>query len=69
LFAGGGVQGGTVVGASDRQGAYPKESKQTPENLAATIYDALGIDSHAAWKNSNGRPYHIYHADPIEGLM
>jgi uncharacterized protein (DUF1501 family) len=69
LFAGGGVQGGTVVGASDRQGAYPKEAKQTPENFAATIYDSLGIDSHATWKDGNGRPYHVYHADPIEGLM
>lgn len=68
FFAGGGVQGGNVVGASDRHGGYPKEAKQTPENLAATIYDALGIDPHAAWQDGNGRPYHVYHADPITGL-
>ncbi|MBM82643.1 MAG: hypothetical protein CMJ78_18935 [Planctomycetaceae bacterium] len=69
FFAGGGVRGGNVIGASDRHGGYPKEAKQTPENLAASIYDALGIDAHAAWKDSNGRPYHVYHAEPIEGLV
>jgi hypothetical protein len=69
FFAGGGVQGGAVVGKSDRHGGYPKESKQTPENLAATIYDALGIDPHAVWKDGAGRPYHAYHADPVSGLI
>lgn len=69
FFAGGGVQGGAVVGKSDRHGGYPKELKQTPENLAATIYDALGIDPHAVWKDGAGRPYHAYHADPISGLI
>ena len=69
FFAGGGVQGGAVVGQSDRHGGYPKEAKQTPENLAATIYDTLGIDPHAAWKDDAGRPYHVYHADPIAGLI
>ena len=69
FFAGGGMQGGAVVGQSDRHGGYPKEAKQTPENLAATIYDTLGIDPHAAWKDDAGRPYHVYHADPIAGLI
>ena len=69
FFAGGGVQGGNVVGASDRHGGYPKEARQTPENLAATIYDALGIDPHAAWHDGNDRPWHVYHADPIAGLI
>ncbi len=69
FFAGGGVRGGNVVGASDRHGGYPKEARQTPENLAATIYDALGIDPHAAWHDGNDRPWHVYHADPIAGLV
>lgn len=69
LFSGGGVQGGAVVGQSDRHGGYPKEAKQTPENLAATIYNALGIDPHAVWQDGAGRPYHVYHADPIAGLI
>src|SRR6185436_14804191 len=43
LFAGGGVRGGTVIGATDKIAAYPARDRQTPENLAATIYRTLGI--------------------------
>ena len=43
LFAGGGVCGGNVIGASDPIGAEPVDAKQTTENFAATIYRALGI--------------------------
>ena len=69
FFAGGGVRGGSVIGASDRSGGYPKEDRQTPENLAASIYQALGIPHNAAWKDNSNRPYHVYHAAPIEGLL
>jgi Protein of unknown function (DUF1501) len=69
FFAGGGVRGGSVIGASDRLGAFPQTAKQTPENLAATIYQALGIDRHALWHDATDRPFHVYHADPIAGLM
>lgn len=68
-FAGGGVRGGTVIGASDRNGAYPTADLQTPENFAATIYHALGIPREALWHDPTGRPYHVYQADPIEGLF
>lgn len=68
FFAGGGVRGGTVIGESDRNGAFPRIAKQTPENMAATIYQALGIDRHAAWLDATNRPFHVYHAEPIEGL-
>ena len=69
LFAGGGVRGGTVIGASDRMGAYPVVDRQTPENLSATIYRALGIPRAATWREVNGRPHEIYRDDPIPGLM
>ncbi len=69
FLAGGGVRGGTVVGSSDRIGGFPLDDKQTPENLAASIYHALGIDRDAVWKDNNGRPYHVYHAAPIAGLV
>jgi hypothetical protein len=69
FFAGGGVRGGSVVGASDRLGAFPQTARQTPENLAATIYQALGIDRHAQWDDATGRPFAVYHAEPIAGLM
>lgn len=69
FFAGGGIRGGTVVGSSDRLGAYPASSPQTPENMAATIYHALGIPATAMWQDTVGRPYHVYHGQPIAGLF
>ena len=69
LLAGGGVQGGRVIGASDRLGADPIADLQTPENLAATMYDALGIARNSTWIDVDGRPHQLYHALPIAGLM
>jgi len=69
FFAGGGVKGGTVVGTSDRIGGHPKDDPQTPENMAATIYNALGIPATAQWRDAEERPHHVYHGEPIRGLM
>ena len=44
LLAGAGVQGGTTYGRSDRTAAHPIDSPVSPEDLAATIYWALGIN-------------------------
>jgi len=68
FFAGGGVRGGTVIGESDAMGGYPQSDPQTPENMAATIYSALGLPRTLAWKDGLERPHQIYHADPIHGL-
>jgi hypothetical protein len=68
-FAGGGVRGGTVVGASDVNGAFPVSEPQSPENFAATIYHALGIPEDAQWHDLTGRPHQVYQAEPIRGLM
>ena len=69
FVAGGGTKAGVVVGASDKNGAFPADSPQQPENLAATIYHALGIPATAAWKDELDRPHHIYHGDPIAALI
>lgn len=69
LLAGAGIRGGTVVGSTDRSGAFVASDPQSPENFAATIYDALGIPSDANWYDMTKRPYHIYQADPISGLV
>jgi hypothetical protein len=68
LFAGGGVRGGNIVGASDRTGAEVTHDIQKPENFAATIYDALGIPRTARWQDIDGRFHPIYMAKRIEGL-
>jgi uncharacterized protein (DUF1501 family) len=69
LFAGGGVQGGRVVGASDKLGARPAADPQTPDNLAATIYRALGIPRSAVWRDTGARPHAFYTGEPIGGLF
>jgi len=65
FLAGGGIRGGQVIGSTDRTGGHPSSVPQTPENLAATIYDALGISRTAAWYDQQERPHHIYDAEPI----
>jgi hypothetical protein len=68
FLAGGGVRGGQVIGASDRTGGYPDADGQTPENMAATIYQALGIPRQAAWRDDQDQPHALYSGEPIPGL-
>jgi hypothetical protein len=68
FLAGGGVRGGTVVGSTDKNGAFPAIDPQTPENLAATIYSALGIPKSTMWRDAEGRPHHVYYGEAIRGL-
>ena len=68
FFAGGGVRGGTVIGSTDKIGGYPASQRQTPENMAATIYNALGLPDTVAWYDEVNRPHHMYYGDPISGL-
>ncbi len=69
FFAGGGIRGGTVIGASDKIGGYPALEPQKPENMAATIYQSLGIPKTAMWQDALERPHHVYYGEPIGGLM
>ena len=69
LFAGGGVRGGTIIGATDKIAAEPIAERQTIENLAATVLSTLGIPREAQWIDIDGRPHEVFRADPIWGLM
>ena len=69
FFAGGGIGGGNVVGATDSMGAYPDSDTQTPENFAATIYHALGIPQKHHWHDPVDRPHPVYHGAPIHSLF
>lgn len=69
FFAGGGVRGGTVVGSSDKIGAFPASQPCRPENMAATIYRSLGIPATAVFHDALERPHQIYGGEPITGLM
>jgi hypothetical protein len=69
FFAGGGIRGGRVIGSSDKIGGHPASDPQTPENMAATIYHSLGIPATAMWQDTLERPHHVYHGEPIAGLL
>jgi hypothetical protein len=56
-FAGGGVQGGRVIGSSDREGALPQDNPKLPHDVLATIYSHLGVDMQAHYTDSSGRPH------------
>ncbi len=47
LWAGGGVQGGRVIGESDRIGGEPISERITPAMVGTTILEAAGLDAQA----------------------
>lgn len=68
LLAGGGVQGGSTWGSSDAQGAYVKDSPVTPDDFAATILHAFGLESETAIPDLAGRPVRVTTGQPITAL-
>lgn len=58
-FAGGGVKGGQVVGASDPIGAVPEDRPTEPPEIVATIFHAMGIDLKEHIPGPGGRPFPI----------
>lgn len=56
-FAGGGVQGGRVVGRSDPIGGVPAERPVEPSEIAATIYRSLGLDLETKLPGPQNRPF------------
>ena len=56
LVAGGGIQGGRIVGSTDRLGEFPKDRPITPGDLHATIYKVLGVDPTTHFLDRSGRP-------------
>jgi Protein of unknown function (DUF1501) len=59
VLAGANIPGGKVYGKSDKDAAYPIDNPLSPEDLAATIYHALGIDPELRIHNSENRPTQI----------
>ena len=55
LLAGGGVQGGQIYGASDKIAAYPVGKPVLPEDVAQTVYHALGIEDQMGHEEPDGR--------------
>ena len=58
-FAGGGFKRGLIYGASDATGAEPESNPLTVENMAATVFNQLGIRPTKHLSAPGGRPVMI----------
>ncbi len=69
VLAGGGIQGGQVYGASDKQAAYPTQNPVSPEDFIATIHRAMGIANDAEFYDQQRRPHRVCDGTPLVGLF
>jgi hypothetical protein len=71
VFAGGGVQGGRIVGESDEIGGTPKSRPTTPAEVAATVFHSLGIDLETLLPGPQDRPIRVvdHGVEPIMELF
>jgi hypothetical protein len=70
LLGGGGLKGGQLVGASEPRGGKVAERPVSPNDLLATIYQALGISLETHYEDASGRPVSIVGpGKPIHELL
>jgi hypothetical protein len=69
VLAGGGVQGGSVVGSSDAIGGYPRERPVHISDLAATIYHVLGVDPRSQVQDIEGQRRSLCDGNPVRELF
>jgi hypothetical protein len=70
VFAGAGIRGGTVCGASDAHAAYVKDRPVSTSDICATIYQCLGIDPAMPVHDHGGRPVPVAHGgQPIQEIL
>ena len=68
--AGGGIRGGRVIGASDSIGGEPADNPKAPQDVLATMYRHLGIDTTAQYEDHTGRPHPMLASGtPIDELF
>jgi len=67
-IGGGGIQGGRVWGASDKDGMFVKDNPVEAPDLIATIFDKLGIDLHREFVSNIGRPIKLTQGKPLTFL-
>jgi Protein of unknown function (DUF1501) len=71
IFAGGGIRGGQVIGASDAIGGTPKDRPVSPAEFAATVYHLMGLDLETFLPAQLGRivPLVDGNANPVKELI
>ena len=69
VFAGGGVKGGRVIGASDAIASEPKSRPVHASDIPATIFHALGIGADATIPGPDGNPVPAYTGRAVHELF
>jgi hypothetical protein len=68
-LAGAGISGGQVLGASDKNGAYPATDPIRPHDLTATLFHLLGIDPNGVFLDKSNRPHPLTRGEPWHRLL
>jgi hypothetical protein len=68
-LAGGGMRGGQVYGASDKQGGQPKDGLVRPQDLTATILHCLGHEPNTEIHDPLGRPAPLTRGDVVRHIL
>ncbi|TMQ34104.1 MAG: DUF1501 domain-containing protein, partial [Planctomycetota bacterium] len=55
--------------ASDKTGSEPKDRPVTPDQVAASVYQGLGIDLNTRLPGPENRPMPIVEAEPVHELF
>jgi hypothetical protein len=58
-MGGGGVKVGQVVGSTNKLGEFVIDGNVTPQDIAATIYTALGVPLNTWFRTQDGRPVEL----------
>lgn len=70
MMAGGSVNGGQVIGATDDKAQGPVDDGFTPDDLAASFFLNIGIDPKTEFEANVGRPITLIRdGEPIPGLV
>ena len=70
LVSGGGMRMGQVIGSTNSRGEMPQDRQLDPNDLLATIYRYLGIDTSIAYLDHRGRPMPILpDGEPIREMF
>jgi hypothetical protein len=63
------VQGGQIIGKSDKIGAYPASNPYSPDDIGATVYHVLGLDPASEVRDKQDRPVTLNRGEVIRSLF
>ena len=69
LMAGGGVKRGFAYGASDRTGAYPSSGAVRLDDVAATVFELLGVSAETEVRDTFNRPLPVSRGSAITPIL